>query len=306
MSTHGKSNITAKQVKSYVSLLYNETVEESGKSITWKRKHRIPTIRVRDKTVPTHSEVWRMIDYSLHTRDKALIALSYCTGLKAEALSNLNISDLKPLLEDFKENQTEPLILQVTPLLYPKRFTSNGSVSVHHALICRDCAILLLKYYEEKRKSADNEEPFFITTKGKRLGVSRFSNQIEYLRSKIDKHKGGNRQNVIASLLRDSFYNRLVRGDMRDQYRETLMMHVSIRSRYFNWELEKNNIIAEYLKCGFNRSTENNEVKQKVSQQSTEIEGLKQQIAELQKLTEELKKRDYETILKLAQKDKIS
>jgi len=47
-------------------------------------------------------------------------------------------------------------------------------------------------------------------------------------------------------------------------------------------------------------------VKQKVSQQSTEIEGLKQQIAELQKLTEELKKRDYETILKLAQKDKIS
>jgi len=154
MSTRGKSNITAKQVKSYVSLLYNETNEESGKSIVWKRKHRISTIRVRDKKVPTHSEVWRMIDYSTHVRDKALISLSYCTGLKAEALSNLNISDLKPLLEDFKENHTEPLILKVTPRIYPKRFRSNNGVSVYNSLIPRDCAELLLKYYEKKRSKS--------------------------------------------------------------------------------------------------------------------------------------------------------
>lgn len=302
MSTRGKSNLTAKQVKSFLSLLYNETNEETGKVITWKRKHRISTIQVRKKKVPTHEEVWQLIDYSIHTRDKALIALSYCTGLKAEALSNLNISDLKPLLEDFKINQTEPLILKITPRIYPKRFTSlNGSIPYHNALICRDASDLLLQYYEEKRKDASDDEPFFVTTKGKRLGVSRFSNQIEYLVSKLDKQIGGNRKNIRASLLRDAFYNRLISGKMQDAYRETLMMHSSIRSHYFNWETEKENIIRDYNKCKFNRTTENNEMRKRVKEQQAELEHLRKQLKEQQKTIDLLKDFDVRELLKKVQ-----
>ena len=297
IGVRGKTNRIARQVKSFVTLLYNYANEEEGKVIIWKRKHRVSIVAVRDKKVPTHEEIWEMVDYALHLRDKAIIALSYNTGLKATAIYNLNVGDLRRQLEDFKENQTVPLILKINANIYPKRFqTNNGNRTWYPSLIDRDCAMLLLKYYEAKRKSAKDTEPFFLTHKKKRMGIQRISQQIRYLMDKLDRLKGGDRKDTYAMLLRDAFFNRLVKGGMKDIHREFLMMHsLGIKSHYFNWALEKEEVIESYLKCHFNR--ENNQVRKTVEKQSTEIEQLKNQIRELQELTKVLEKYDLRKYL---------
>ena len=297
IGVRGKTNRIARQVKSFVTLLYNYANEEEGKVIIWKRKHRVSVIATRDKKVPTHEEIWEMVDYALHLRDKAIIALSYNTGLKATPMSNLNVGDLRRQLEDFKENQTVPLILKINANIYPKRFqTNNNNRTWYPSLIDRDCAILLLKYYEAKRKNAADDEPFFLTYKNKRMGIQRISQQIRYLMDKLDRLKGGDRKDTYAMLLRDAFFNRLVKGGMKDIHREFLMMHsLGIRSHYFNWALEKEEVIESYLKCHFNR--ENNQVRKTVEKQSTEIQELKRQIQDLQELTQVLQKYDLRKYL---------
>jgi len=308
MNSRGKTNRVARHVKTFIGLLYNYANEEEGKAILWKRKHRISLVAVRDKKVPTHSEIWEMVDYALHLRDKAIIALSYNSGLKATPINNLNVGDLRKPLEDFKINGTVPLIIKINAKIYPKRFqTNNNSIMWLPALVDRDCAVLLLKYYESKRKDAQDNEPFFVTQRNTRMDIGRISQQVRYLMNKLDKLKGGDRSNTYAMLIRDSFFNRLVKGGMKDIHREFLMMHtLGIKAHYFNWDLEKEEILESYLKCGFNRSTENNEVKKKVTEQSTAIQELKRQIQDLQELTQVLQKYDLRKYLPLFKEKKES
>jgi len=246
-----KSHRIAIQSKTWITQFYQFNTE---KTIVWKRHHRIPIITIRtDRHVPTHSEVFLICDNCYNIRDRALTLLIYNCGLSPKGICNLKMKHVKPILEKYIKDKELPLILKINANILPKRFTSNSKITWLPALIDRDCGNLLLQYYEKYRKEAKDEEPFFITKEGKKLIPDRLSTQIRHAIDRACEIKPQLKKSYTY-LLRDSFYNRLIIGNMKDVYREFLMMHTQgIKEFYFSKEYHRNEIVKEYLKCNFNR-----------------------------------------------------
>ena len=52
---------TALNIKSYGSLLYGYANEEEGLTIKWSKKHKIPNVKVREGTTPSHEQIHRLV-----------------------------------------------------------------------------------------------------------------------------------------------------------------------------------------------------------------------------------------------------
>lgn len=272
---------TALNIKSYGSLVYEYANEEKGLSIKWSKHHKIPSIKVREGETPTHSQVYKLVDCVTHTDTKAVFLLSYCSGLKGEGILNLRIKDYKQAItyrQQIREeitnqlNKTEdsetikelnylinnlPLIIKITPQIYYKRFTENGSKSWYPAFICRDSEEMINKYLKEDRPNANDDEPLFVgRLSGNKLTQIQLSKWLKFNIKKFSK-LSGKLKDTAPSLLRRSFYNRLISGDMKDIYREFLMGHnLGVKKHYFNWDTQKKEIIQSYIRCNFNRGSE--------------------------------------------------
>jgi len=81
-------------------------------------------------------------------------------------------------------------------------------------------------------------------------------------------------------LLRDSFYNRLIEGQMTDTHREYLMGHdLGMRQHYY--DVNRREIREQYLRCHFNR----------VVSKTDEVTRLEKQLEEERKRRAELEER---------------
>ncbi|MEM3692624.1 MAG: site-specific integrase [Candidatus Bathyarchaeia archaeon] len=246
---------------------YNE-----DKRLEWRvRVHTISVPLKRSKRIPTHEEIYRIIDATHNLRDKAIIALMYHTGLGNEAIVNLNYGDVKNLLE----REDYPLELRIDSRIYPKRVKSG----YYYVLFDKDCADLLKQYCNKVHKNSCNDRPLFLTNDGRRMRIRGVTWQInEAMKRVLSKEKS--EKTTWPYLLRDAFYNRLVEGGMKDVHREYLMGHsLGIRHHYFGVNLKE--LKGEYSKCHFNRGESKLE----------EIEKLERQLEEERKRRLELEER---------------
>jgi len=269
---------TALNTKSYGSLLYEYANEEKGLSIKWSKKHKVPMVRVREGTSPSHEQVYHLVNCVTHLDTKAVFLLMYSSGLKGEGIINLTIKDYKDakqfretLREEFTNQlantqdseeakelryviQNLPAIIKVTFRIYPKRFTTTTSKGWYPAFISHDAEIMIDKYLEEYRTNANDEEPLFAgRLSNKKQGQIQLSKWLKFNIKKFYRLTG-ELKNTSPSLLRRSFYNRLIASNMKDIYREYIMGHaLQVKSHYFDWDTQKKDVILQYLKCNFNR-----------------------------------------------------
>lgn len=269
---------TALNIKSYGSLIYEYANEEKGLTIKWSKKHRVPSIKIREGQTPTHSQVYKLVDVITHTDTKAIFLTSYSSGLKGEGLINLKIKHYKEAIafrEKLKEEFTNqlrrtedpetikelnylinnlPLILRITYQIYPKRFTDNGAKSWYPAFLCRDAEEMINKYLQEDRPNSNDDDPLFVgRLSGKKSSQIQLSKWLKFNIKKFYKLTG-ELKDTAPSLVRRSFYNRLVSGNMKEIYSEYLQGHsLGVKKYYFDWDRQKKDIILQYLKCNFNR-----------------------------------------------------
>ena len=229
---------TASNIKSYGSLLYEYANEERGVSIKWSKKHRVPSISIREGESPTHSQLYRMVDVITHTDTKAVFLLSYSSGLKGEGIINLQIKHYREAIR-FRERLREeitnqlrktndpetikeldylrsnlPLIIKITPQIYLKRFTDTAGKSWFPAFVSNDAEEMINKYLQENRSNANEEEPLFVgRLSGKKLSQIHLSKWLKFNIKKFYRLTG-ELKNTSPSLLRRSFYNRLIAGNM--------------------------------------------------------------------------------------------
>jgi len=274
-----RSHRVARHCKIWVSQFYEYTTD---KKITWKRRHKINIVPIRtDRYVPSHKDVFLIVDQCRSIRDKAIALLMYSTGLSFKGIGNLKIRHVKPLLQKYTETKELPLVLKTTSEILPKRFQSNSPIIWLPSLIGKDCADMLKRYYEKHRKDASDDEYFFISGDGNQLIPERMGKQI---RNAIRRASSVNPELTKAYpyLLRHSFFNRLVAGNIKDVYRELLMHHSQgIKENYFSSDYHKKKIIEQYSKCNFNRE-ENSEIKLKqLENRQTEFEKAIKEISKL-------------------------
>lgn len=308
---------TALNIKSYGSLLYRYANEEKGLSISWSKKHRIPNVKVREGQTPSHEQIHRLVACTTHLDTKAVFLLSYSSGLKGEAFINLLIRDYKQAKE-FREElrqeftnqlkeaedtnqlkkkkaedseeikelkyliQNTPAIIKVTYRIYPKRFMDTTGKSWYPAFISRDAELMIDKYLREYRPNANDDEPLFTgRLSHSKQGQIQLSKWLKFNIKKFSRLTG-ELKNTAPSLLRRSFYNRLISGGMGDTCREYLMGHsLQVRQHYFDWDTQKRTIILDYLKCNFNHLNGDVSTQIKILKESDKSKDNK--IAELQK-----------------------
>jgi len=292
---YDKSRRTAQQVKMWLKVFYDYHNEQNP--IIWKRHHVISSIPMRsDRYVPTHTDIFLICDHCMNLRDKSMVLLYYNTGLTNECLGNIKLRHIRGILEQYKEDKKLPLILKITSETYPKRFRSNNTSLRISSLIDRDCANLLLKYYEKHRRNAEDEEYFFISKTGTIMTTQRISVQIKNAIKKASEVNPKLKKSY-PNLLRHSFYNRLVGGEMEDLYREYLMMHsTGIREHYFSSTYHKERVIQQYLKCSFNRGVELEKVERQIKalqQKEKKVNHLETEVTKLRKIV-----KGYEKLFK--------
>lgn len=132
-------------------------------SVKWnKRRHIIlrPLKKQYNKHVPSHKEVYQMVDATPNIRDKTIISLMYNTGLGHQAIRNLDYKDVVYQLE----NDDYPLEIIVDGRIYPRRFRYNTGATSYTVFFDKDCADLLRLYLRESRPLREEV--------GKRKGIS--------------------------------------------------------------------------------------------------------------------------------------
>lgn len=305
---------TASMLKTYATLLYQNANEEKGLTLNWKRHHKIRVNTVREGVTPTHEQVYRLIDISTHLDTKAMIALSYSSGLKGQGIIGLKVKTLRDAIEERERIREEfktllkdtedpekrekiktvleelPLFLRITPDIYGKRFTDD-SKSFYPAMVCKDAELLLMKYYEKHKRDSDGNEPLFTTRVNNAYDQSYLSIK---LKSALKKYYEVNKQlgNTQPSLIRRSFYNRLVSHNMKDLFREFLMGHsLKVKKHYFNWDSQKLDILFEYLNCNFNKK--NGNYGERIDSVSKDLEKKENEISELKKQLEYFQSNDF-------------
>ena len=279
-----KGHRRTQQLRTWSSQFYEF---HTDKKLVWKRRHTISTVpQWTDSYVPRHKDIFLIVDHCSNIRDKCIILLMY-SGLSNKPIGRLRLRHITAILEKYKQDKEIPLIIKVTSELIPKRFRSNTVVTWLPTLISKDCADLLLRYYEKKRKSADDNDYFFITRENMKLTEQRISVQV---REAMDRASVINPRlkKSYPYLLRDAFYNRLIAGHMEDSYRELLMMHsTGIREHYFDEEYHRKKIIEQYLECEFNRETSLNHIEKgigKINDLETEVGKLRKMINGYEKI----------------------
>ena len=321
---------TARSVKVYAKQLYDVTHEmrRDPQSISWRRNHNVPDIRVRKTTVPTHDQIYRLVDKTTHIRSQAMILLSYSSGLKGSGIINLQIGHLKQaitfkekLKQEFlqKRNNTYdpkaqkdldelinnlPLILRIDAKIYFKRFR-NGGKDWFPALVCRDAEEVLMKYYTKMRANAGDDEPLFVTSNGRKYSQVELSKNLRYNIRKFSKSTGELR-NTSPSLLRRSFYNRLIAGNVKDVHREYIMGHaLGIKGHYFDWESNKQEIILSYIRCNFNRIADN--VTREITSLKEDSISKDAKIKELEKQLQYFKSKEFtsDLVVKIKENDEL-
>lgn len=296
------SNRIALQVKTWTTAFYEF---HTDKKLVWKRHHTISVVpQWTDRCVPTHKDIYLIVDHCMNLRDKCIVQHMYNTGISHNAIGNIKVSHMRPIVEKYKEDNEIPLIFKITADIYPKRFRSNNGFDYFPSLIDRDCANMLLKYYEEERKDANDNDYFYVNRDNGKLTTNRISVQIAraikratLVNPKLEK--------AYPYLVRHSFFNRLVAGNMKDIYREFLMMHTlkGQRTFYFDNQYHKKQIIEQYLNCNFNRRTKEDEMESKLTQLTEEVktsvkpERLDELETEVNKLREMVSR--YESIFQI-------
>lgn len=262
-----KRNERATHMKYALCSFYNFYNEDKGLKLMWKRRtHRVPIVlkKYASKKIPSHSEVYTIVDSCLNLRDKLIITLMYQTGLSLTALKNLNYGDVKYILEE----DSLPMKLIITPKIEPKRF--NGTIPYRIVLIDKDARDLLKKYCSEKHKDSKDDTPLFSTYLGTRLSRFRLWCQT---RNAIKRSQILDPKRTWMYLIRDAYYNRLAVA-MTKENTEYLMGHdLGIAVHYYDQHKEE--IKEQYLKCHLNRG----------ESKSIDIKNLEE------KLEEERKKR---------------
>jgi integrase len=270
---------TANTTKVYGKALYDFVNEKNNLTIRYRRNQQVPNIKVKPVEVPEHQQVYRLVDYCTHLKVKTLIALSYVSGTKGEGLRNLRIKDITDALnrqsklreelttelkstsdfeaiKDLEELVSNlPLVIKITPELYPKRFRTASS-EWYPCLVSSDVQKLLVKFYKRRIEETDNPNSLlFVTSNGTRYTHSRLSYLIKYNIKKFSKSNNGELKHTSPSMLRKSFFNRLISYGMKDIFREYLMGHsIGIKGSYFEWDLQKKEILLQYVRCNFNRN----------------------------------------------------
>jgi len=265
------ANFLKYSLKSFYNFFKEEEV------FKWKKRvHRVPRpIKYKHrKHIPTHEEVWSLID-SATLKTQAMISLMYSCGLGPDALTRLKYGHVKHLLqaEDY------PVEITIDETIYPKRFVGTFNVNFYKVLIDRDHVAIIKRYLEEYHKDSTDDTPLFYTREDKNKPI-RANSVYRAIKRAMRKNPLLRDVEVYPYLLRDSYYNRLVEGGMSDIHREYLMGHnLGIRQHYY--DIYREEIKEQYKQCNFNRGTKINR----------EVEKLKKELEEERKKRLELEAR---------------
>jgi len=276
----GNKHRIAGMIKAYVKSLYDNVHKKrrDNERILWDKSKQVPKVKSRETEVPTHEQIYRLVDSTTHLRIQSIFLLSYSSGLKGEGIINLKVKHLRKALEDREKLRQEfktemnkvkdpkakrdleklidnvPLIIKIDARIYPKRFKGSNLADWYRCIISKDAEELLMKYYNKDRASAESEEPLFVTKDNNKFTQIHLSMILKYNIKKYTKSNNGELKNTQPSLLRRSFYNRLISTGMKDIYREYLMGHsLEVKGHYFSWEQQRKDILLAYLKANFNR-----------------------------------------------------
>jgi len=256
----------AKMVKQALKSFYefhNEDVELRFP----RKKYRIPSRRKRVdyEIIPTREQIYTMADVAGNPRDKAIILCLFQSGMRRNALRNLNYGHVRDQLESGRI----PIRLKITQNIDTKLRLID--LAYYYTFFGREAVQALRTYvdslYDAGIKLTD-ESPLFQSKSGRRIGDVGIWRVVK----KAAKRAGLDPKGVWSHCLRKSFRKVLNSSSMDEDTKEALEGHKlpGSRENYFDRH-DIDEVEAKYLSCPWNRES---------------------QVVQLSRLQEELNKRD--------------
>lgn len=256
----------AKMVKQALKSFYeyhNEDVELRFP----RKKYRIPSRRKRIdyEIIPTREQIYVMADVAGNPRDRAIILCLFQSGLRRNALRNLNYGHIKDQLESGRV----PIRLKITQNIDTKLRLID--LAYYYTFFNKEAVQALRNYIDFLRDTSvklTDDTPLFQSKRGERIGDIAIWRAVK----KCAKRAGLNPQGVWSHCLRKSFRKVLNSSSMDEDTKESLEGHKlpGSRENYFDRH-DIDEVEQKYLACPWNRES---------------------QIVQFSRLQEELNKRD--------------
>jgi site-specific recombinase XerD len=212
-------------------------------------KHYIRPVKKKAEIeyIPNREDVYRMVDAAKSLRDKAIILTLFQSGIRVNALCNLNYGHIRKQLEEGKI----PIRLKITDKIDVK--LAGKEIDYYYTFLGAEAVNAIKAYVEGMRKKGykwTDNSPLFLSRNLNRMVPSSVLEVVK----KTAERAGLDPKGIWPHCLRKAFRKVLNASDIDEDTKETLMGHKlpGSRGNYFDLH-DIDEIERKYLRCNFSR-----------------------------------------------------
>lgn len=159
-TSKGTANLCVRWARTFFRA--NGFNKENGKELRLPYYYVAPRERIRKQRAPLLHEALKMAERAGSKRDRAIIYMLLCTGLRNSTLRSLNVGDIR---EELEKGQIH-LQIRVTPELKDRLPGATKGRIPYHVFTSAKATEAIRKYLKEREEmygSIQDDEPLFIT-----------------------------------------------------------------------------------------------------------------------------------------------
>ena len=246
-------------------------------------KHNIRYIlkKAAYEKIPNKEEVYGIVDMASSLRDKAILSMLFCAGIRVNALLKFLYGHVADQLEN------DIIILKITWDIDDKLKGTN--VPFYYTFLNGEAAVTLRQYCELKHKRSKPDTPLFYTKTGRPVSYSWVYQIVKMCIARA----GFDPKTMWVHSLRKSFRKVVRQANIDDDDKEQLMGHVIRGSREAYFDRKDVELIREaYQKCNFSRElprSETQKLRKQLERERLERTNLESMVTAMRREMEELK-----------------
>lgn len=277
----------------FLSTFFTLNGFKNGRTLEIETYHLPARYRKKAEYIPTNAECWELIYAAGSPMNQAILSACYTSGLRNSTIRALLYQDVKDELEAGKEIIKIPVYPEMKKIIPD---ACKNSIP-YFSFISKEAVRLLrnyVAYAQSKYGEIKDSNPLFIG--------ERFQGRLTFLRSGTVEamiHRAGFKANlpkwkdVTPKCLRTAFQNLIKsefadgKGRMDEKDQLFLMGHISPGSEDHYYDATKmESLRAQYARLPFDTFPSSVEVEEKLAAKTSEIEGVKKDMAHLKRQNE--------------------
>jgi len=233
--------------------------------------------------VPNKEEMYQIIDMATSLRDKAILLVLFQSGIRNNALCNLDYDMVREQLEEGKV----PLRLRITDQIDTK--LQSCSIDFYDTFLGYEVIEALKAWCKKAHKTSQDDTPLFYTRHYRRM----LRQNVWVLVKRAVKRAGFDRKTMWVHTIRRAFKKVVRKAPIDDDFKEAIMGHVlpGSRENYFSRNDVKD-LENAYMQIDFSRevpTSETQRLKEQLDKERIGRTNLEALVTAMRREMEELK-----------------